>query len=267
MCRSIQIVSMLCIGLIGLETFATQPENLQPSRKRVTLNQMYEKRLGGRLIRPGSGKGATGFVNVCNAVSDDEVNRVITTIGKSLAHHQKNIHIDSLAGLPNREMVKRLGLEAAVFVVATNSLPAMLVAPEERWSLVNVTQLKGGLTEDSVGKKLFLSRCRGELQRAFCFVAGCGTSQSGENLMSLSEVDQLDSVNPDLMVFDTVTRCQKYLTKIGVTFPVHVSYQKACQEGWAPAPTNDIQRAIWQQVHATPTDPLKITFDPKTDTK
>lgn len=34
-----------------------------------------------------------------------------------------------------------------------------------------------------------------------------------------------------------------------------------------PAPTTDDQKAIWNEIHAPPTDPLKITFDPNTDTK
>ena len=41
-----------------------------------------------------------------------------------------------------------------------------------------------------------------------------------------------------------------------------VSYKRACIEGWAPAPTNDIQKAIWEQAKADkergPTNPIKI---------
>ena len=36
------------------------------------------------------------------------------------------------------------------------------------------------------------------------------------------------------------------------------SYRTACHYGWAPAPTNDVQRAIWQKVHEMPAAPLKI---------
>ncbi len=41
------------------------------------------------------------------------------------------------------------------------------------------------------------------------------------------------------------------------------TYRRACQEGWAPAPTNDVQRAIWEQVRADkergPTKPITIS--------
>ena len=44
-----------------------------------------------------------------------------------------------------------------------------------------------------------------------------------------------------------------------------VPYSRACREGWAPPPTNDVQRTIWKQVHAVPDKPIKIEFDPKKD--
>ena len=44
-----------------------------------------------------------------------------------------------------------------------------------------------------------------------------------------------------------------------------IPYRQACQEGWAPAPTNAVQRAIWNKVHQIPDSPLVIEFDPKRD--
>jgi hypothetical protein len=55
-----------------------------------------------------------------------------------------------------------------------------------------------------------------------------------------------------------------YLKSLGVTPAEMTTYRKACREGWAPAPTNDIQKAIWEQVKADkergPTNPLKISM-------
>ena len=42
-----------------------------------------------------------------------------------------------------------------------------------------------------------------------------------------------------------------------------VSYQDACEMGVAPAPTNDVQKAIWDKVHAMPTEPIKIKPEEK----
>ena len=32
---------------------------------------------------------------------------------------------------------------------------------------------------------------------------------------------------------------------------IESTYRKACREGWAPAPTNDVQKAIWEDINAT----------------
>ena len=41
--------------------------------------------------------------------------------------------------------------------------------------------------------------------------------------------------------------------------------ESACREGWASAPTNDVQKAIWDKVRAIPDKPLTIEYDPKKD--
>ena len=47
------------------------------------------------------------------------------------------------------------------------------------------------------------------------------------------------------------------------------TYRRACYEGWAPAPTNEFQKAIWEKVKADrergPTTP--ITIPPPTQKK
>ena len=41
-----------------------------------------------------------------------------------------------------------------------------------------------------------------------------------------------------------------------------LTYRRACQEGWAPAPTNEFQKAVWEQVKADkergPANPITI---------
>ena len=55
----------------------------------------------------------------------------------------------------------------------------------------------------------------------------------------------------------------KFLPEIGFSPAAVATYLTACSEGWAPAPTNDVQKAIWEKVHAIPKQPIKIDFDPK----
>jgi len=37
---------------------------------------------------------------------------------------------------------------------------------------------------------------------------------------------------------------------MGMAAPKLVPYLKACQEGWAPVPTNDYQKAVWERVRS-----------------
>ena len=62
---------------------------------------------------------------------------------------------------------------------------------------------------------------------------------------------------------DAIQRAIESLKVYGVTPQEMSTYKKACQEGWAPAPTNEYQKAVWDKVHAAPKNPMKIEFDPK----
>ena len=99
--------------------------------------------------------------------------------------------------------------------------------------------------------------------RALALACGSWTSQYTGNILTVSSVAGLDSVDPDKVVFDMVQRCTKHLESIGVTPSRKATYQVACREGWAPAPTNDVQKAIWDEVRKLPEKPIQIKFDPK----
>ena len=62
---------------------------------------------------------------------------------------------------------------------------------------------------------------------------------------------------------DVIKRFGPYLEGYGVNPEKIVSYRKACEEGWAPQPTNDFQKAVWDDVHAMPSEPIKIKPEEK----
>ena len=47
-----------------------------------------------------------------------------------------------------------------------------------------------------------------------------------------------------------------------MTSYIKATYLRACHLGWAPPPTNDVQRAIWEKIKAEkergPTKPITI---------
>ena len=144
---------------------------------------------------------------------------------------------------------------ASLFLVDDPALPPMLVAPESRWTMVNMAPLK------VADKSLFENRVKRQLSRGFAFLCGGGDSQFNGSLMSVVKAEQLDKQEDHRLPVDVIGRFWGMMKEFGVTPAIYGDYEIACQEGWAPQPTNEYQKAIWEKVHAPPTKPLKITYD------
>ena len=232
----------------------------------VTKASGYE-RVGGRVTKPHSSKGTIGIVNCQKTVASNEFKKTVEII-QSVAPYNISIVEGQISSLPNKEIVEKLGFSIAVFITDDNVTQTLLAAPDDRWALLNVNMLKEGLGGNH---ERLNRRARGQLMRALALVCGAGTSQYPGNIHDATCVSDLDSLNPDQMIHDVVQRCRKNLTAIGVKEPYTVAYKKAVAEGWAPAPTNDVQRAIWEKIKAEksekPSRPIKVNYDPRTAPK
>ena len=159
----------------------------------------------------------------------------------------------------------RMAAEGPLMVVAVvdgaGELPALCVYPEERIGLVNADRLQGG--DDPSAPE---SRVAKEVWRAVGFVGGLGFSPEENDVMqpwyTLGEVDACR--HPFVQPMN-MARMQRMWKRFGVKKERRVPYRLAVQEGWAPQPTNDYQRAVWDDVRAVPKAPMKIEFDPKRD--
>jgi hypothetical protein len=78
------------------------------------------------------------------------------------------------------------------------------------------------------------------------------------DVKSLADIDAIQ----ERFGLDTIAHIRSSAPFYGLVPWYQTTYVKACEEGWAPAPTNDIQKAIWERVKADkergPTNPLKI---------
>jgi hypothetical protein len=107
------------------------------------------------------------------------------------------------------------------------------------------------------------ARIRKELMCGFLCAAGAMNSQYQGSMMSaIKEPKDLDKMLEDPPI-DAIVRAIESLKVHGVTPQEVATYKKACEEGWAPAPTNEYQKAVWDKVHAPPRNPMKIKFDSK----
>jgi len=215
-------------------------------------------RAGGYVARPGSMKGQIAFIDAGSGIGEDELRKVVSALGEKLAKYDVRVE-KAEAGSP-AAVKARSGADVAVVVVDDDATPAMLVAPEDRWAAVNVRKVSEGLKGSAVGR-FRASRCRKEILRAFTFVCGGVASSFDGNILDVPSPAELD-LRDEFIPFDKFAAFTKHLSGIGVTPRRLVTYKRACREGWAPAPTNDVQKAIWDEVHQLPTKPIKIEFDP-----
>ena len=136
--------------------------------------------------------------------------------------------------------------------------PILSVFPEERVGIVNADKLKGG--DDPSAPEM---RVMKETWRAIGFVGGLGFSPAENDIMQpLYSLKELDANRYPFIQPMNMARMYKMWKRFGVKKERRIPYRVAVQEGWAAQPTNDYQRAVWEQVKADkergPTNPITI---------
>jgi len=219
------------------------------------------ERIGGRLARPGSQKGCIRFVNAQREVPLDDLRGVEGAINK-FDQYRVEFRDAEPSGCPT-ELARANGdAGVAVVVVSDDKASPLLVSPDEHWAVVNVKGLREGLMTDGAVARFLASRCRKQLIRAYVLACTGNGSQYVKNFFHSARVSEFDLYN-EFVPMDAANRCKEHLARRGVTPTQYVSYLKAANEGWAPAPTNDIQKAIWDKVHEMPSAPIKIKPETK----
>ena len=219
-----------------------------------------ERRLaesGGIIERKVAGKSAL-IVNAQSVVPMECLEEVARSI-RELAL----VKVEAAAGDPSKS--HRPTPEHPVVVSVVNdpaSDATILVAPEQNWATLNVNLL----LRDNPTKEVIASRVHKEVWRATAMAMGAANSMTQPCLLrqinTLRELDHTRSMLPSPQPLNNMI---EVADKLGIVRVHRATYRKACQEGWAPPPTNDIQRAIWDKVHQIPDKPIKIEFDPKKD--
>ena len=217
-------------------------------------------KFGGMIQRPNAHPGKFVFVNAQGRVAASNLTETVGFLKKML---HANIVLEdgkpvtaTTAGAA-REEAKA---DVAIFLVDDKVMPdMMLVSPEGKWAIVNVTALMA----DGTAQPYAAARLNKEMVRAFAYVAGgCGSEFAGNLLDHIVRPDQLDSYAEARPPMDVMAKVSRRLPQLGVTPQRMTTYQQACKEGWAPPPTNDVQKTIWNEVRQLPAKPIKIEFDP-----
>ena len=243
-------VAILCISAFVIAA------NAEISNEK---NTFQGKQTAGYVIKEGSQKGTFTFINTQTEVEHQVIEDAAELIRDDL--RIKVITKKTEAG-DAAKLVRDSEGVLGVVVVADDVMPALLVAPEDGWAIVNVRKLSVGLTTKNAREKFLAIRVKHELVRAFAAVAGGLGSMYPGNIMSATSLSELEMASNASLPVDTKTAVERFLKSRGYSPALRLPYRKACQEGWAPEPTNEFQRVIWEKVKAEqsekPTNPIKI---------
>ena len=232
---------------------SSRQEKLSVIERKAKFEQLVNRRVGGFLKRPGSGKGSIAYVNCQKRAPKAWIEESIAYLAEvtkfAIKYHEGTFDLANPSFDGN----------VALFIIDDDTLPVLLVAPENRWACVNVASVARDMRP-----AFFEARTKKELSRAFAYHCGATDSRFERSLSrSITAQDELDK-NPDYeLPMDIVQRFFGYMRPLGVIPVQRATYLKACQEGWAPAPTNVHQRVIWEKVRSEkergPAKGLKIS--------
>lgn len=234
------------IAVCAVAVFAQDKKpNLNDAEKKAAAKQRMMEKTGGLLEKEGTGR--IVVINAQDKISQDKIVERVEYFNKAI-----RVKIDVEKGTWKFGDKVPRGANAAIFIVNDSSLPLSLIALEEQWGLLNVAKLDKD------------SRFNKALVRIFISTLGAGVSQfKGSPMQTVTKVEDLDKLHGDGIAFDSMQSIMRNLQNLGVTQARKTTYRRACMEGWAPSPTNQYQKAVWEEVHATPKSPMKIEFDPK----
>ena len=265
--RLLFVVATLAVAVVFAETAAPAKDAapaaakekavkktpLTPAQQEARRRAREMKRFGGYIIKPNSSAGKILFVDTRKAAKDTAAADVVAFLRKTYQYPAEVVQGDA-----DQADVSKVGKTAATMTIVLcekPDSPALLISPEDMWASVNATRLARGCADP----KVFAARVRKELTRAFCFLAGAGNSMGSATVMtpifSNMELDErfVEEIPPDVD-----GKFNKHLAAFGIKPWIRSTYTYACEEGWAPQPTNEFPKAIWDKVHAAPTKPIVI---------
>lgn len=212
--------------------------------------------LGGEITVWPKDPGKFVFINAQTAVANDVIAKPIDSIASEFA-----INIQKVDGAaPDIRTIpatlKGLGAKGGIWIVNDPAMPISLVAAENGWAILNVAPL----IADNLDSAKLEKRIVKFVLRTFANINGIGDSTMMpacvmKQAVGVVGVDALScaSYSPE-----ACSKIVAYLAMAGYKRCQTGTYYDACEEGWAPAPTNAIQKAIWDKVHQLPTQPLTI---------
>lgn len=241
--------------VLAEDTAKVEAEGQEATAKKTA----FEQRSGGLVRRPAEGP------NIVVVDGREKPGKVLKYF------EQENIQAQGSApGLPLKTYAEPLQAttpiegalairqkeEAAMAIVIVNggaTMPGLTLCPEERVAAINADRYEN--------KEFLLLK---ELWRAVGFIGGVGYSKySADPMQPVFSREELEAMQGTALLPMSLNMLRTFNTCFGIKPAQNLPYIAAVRQGWAPAPTNEVQQAIWDRIKAEqaqiPTNPLRIT--------
>ena len=213
--------------------------------EKAALKEKRMMKTGGIIFKEGVGK--IVVVNAQTKYSAADIERNLETFRDFL-----KVNIEVREGTWKIGDKRPVDANVAMYIIDDAALPMSLVAMEDAWGVMNVSQLTGAKQFDV------------EFSRVGIATFGAGVSQFKVSPMqTVSKPSDLEAIIKPAITMDSGMSMNHHLEDLGVTKSKMTTYRQACQEGWAAAPTNLYQQAVWNEIHTLPTAPITIEPEKK----
>lgn len=249
---TVTVTALAVVGLAAAPELKRVPKKDTRGMTEAEKEEYYRQRreykhqlTGGFVENYAVMKGEVVFLNAQKRVAAEPLEKRIGTMAEYfrckflLKGWEKPITLANAA-----ETLKACGANAAVFVVDDPTMPVtILSAPETNWIFLNVA----GLAADKPDATKLLDRTRRELWRAAGFLLGNGSVADVCVMKSVGSLKELDELGAEAPSSGPLIVMSRRLKQIGVEPYQRSSYSRALREGWAPMPTNEIQKAVYER--------------------
>lgn len=245
---ALAVASTMAFGTVKPPKPAPTLEERKAAKAARELQRLNED--GGEVIRPGTMKGWILIANGQTLVDQFEIEEARDYLWDTLNFNIKVAKSEKVTPQTVTEALAKSGANAAVFITEDPALPILLLAPEERWAIVNATKL----AEGAKTPKYTEMRLKKEVVRAFVYLCGGANSSYGGSMMgAVKKPADLDRFAEIELPMDVLMRFNTYMKGIGVTPAERAPYIFALEEPWCPPPANEYQKKIkadWEETQA-----------------
>ena len=244
---------MVVAGFAGSDA---RPRRTRPDAHNRPSGGMVEKPYDGNVLRVMDAQGAVSHEKVADMVRRMRWATLLPF--ETVASGRINGGIKELSEAA-KALVSEKKIGAGVIIIDDANLPFRIHSEESNWAILNVAFLK----EDHPDKNKLETRIEKMVWRALARSLQVGSVTHMPSVLqpfrTLSELDSNTIMRPSPEGFNAFIDNSKVY---GITTITISSYRDACHKGWAPTPTNALQRAIWDQIQADkergPTNPITI---------